>query len=150
MAENKKPWSKLQRDLYNIMADDINFQIHCSARRMQSQRGSTAIPRYWITIGKEVVWDYPKYFKIDKTKVNENYPYETEIGTISDVIREYIDSQKEGLIQKVFKNDLWGLTEILKVCDRRTGKRQLVSLSKNKTLRLMPLGIVMFRLEKKS
>jgi len=123
-------WSKLQSELYKIISDDIDFQIHCVAYRMDSQGGSTDIPRYWITIVKEIIWDYPKDFLQDKDRVSEDWPYLTDISSISDLIREYIDSPKEGLLQKKFKNDKWGLTEILKVADRRIGKRQLTELQK--------------------
>ena len=57
-----KPWSKLKRDIYKIIDEKINFQIHCVAYRMDSQYGSTNLPRYWITLGKETLWDYPKDF----------------------------------------------------------------------------------------
>ena len=50
-----KPWNKLQRDLYKMIDEKINFQIHCAAYRMNSEYGSTNLPRYWITLGKEIV-----------------------------------------------------------------------------------------------
>ena len=58
----KKPWSKLQRELYDLVSDSIDFQIHCVAYRMDSAYGSTNLPRYWITLNKEIIWDYPKQF----------------------------------------------------------------------------------------
>ncbi len=50
-------WSKLQREFYTIRADGLDLQIHCRVYRMQSQRGSADLPRYWITLGKEIIWD---------------------------------------------------------------------------------------------
>lgn len=90
---------------------------------MKSQRGSTDLPRYWITIGKEIVFDYPKQFI--NAQENKNYPYETQISNISDCIREYIDCPISMLPEKEFKNDLWGLTDILKAVDKRLGKERL-------------------------
>ena len=116
-------WSKLQKSLYLIVADNVDFQIHCSVYRMKSQRGSTDIPRYWITIGKDIIFDYPKQFLNDKG--NENYPYVTQISDISDLIRQYIDCQVNLLPEKHFENDLWGLTDILKAVDKRLGKGKL-------------------------
>ena len=87
-------WSKLQKSLYLIVSDKADFQIHCSVYRMKSQRGSTDLPRYWITIGKEIIFDYPKQFI--NSEENKNYPYETQISDISDCIRE-LRLQKEAL-----------------------------------------------------
>ena len=116
-------WSKLQKSLYLIVADNVDFQIHCSVYRMKSQRGSTDLPRYWITIGKDIIFDYPKQFLSDKG--NENYPYVTQISDISDLIRQYIDCPVNLLPEKHFENDLWGLTDILKAVDKRLGKGKL-------------------------
>ena len=116
-------WSKLQKSLYLIVADNVDFQIHCSVYRMNSQRGSTDLPRYWITIGKDIIFDYPKQFLSDKG--NENYPYVTQISDISDLIRQYIDCPVNLLPEKHFENDLWGLTDILKAVDKRLGKGKL-------------------------
>ena len=118
-------WSKLQKSLYLIVSDKVDFQIHCSVYRMNSQRGNTDLPRYWITIEKEIVFDYPKQFINDKA--NKNYPYETQISDISDCIREYIDCPVNLLLEKNFENDLWGLTDILKAVDKRLGKEKLSS-----------------------
>ena len=116
-------WSKLQKSLYSIVSDKVDFQIHCSVYRMQSQWGCTDLPRYWITVGKDIVFDYPKQFtNNDEIK---KYPYETQISAISDCIREYIDCPVNLLPEKKFENDLWGLTDILKAVDKRLGKERL-------------------------
>lgn len=116
-------WSKLQRALYLIVADEAALQIHCARYRMKSQRGSTDLPRYWITVGGEIVFDYPRQFI--HAEENENYPYETQISDISALIREYIDTPLSDLPEKRFDRDAWGLTDILKAADRRLGKERL-------------------------
>lgn len=125
-----KPWSKLQSKLYNLMSDNVHFQIHCSVYRMQSQYGSTDLPRYWITIGKEIIWDYPKQFikdgKLRTTDGTElHYPYENEISDISNLIREYIDTPKSDLLTKTFTHDKWFVTPLFLANDRRLGKAAL-------------------------
>lgn len=55
-------WSKLQKELYLMIDPSIDFQLHCSVYPMRSQRGSTDLPRYWITLNKEIIFDYPKQF----------------------------------------------------------------------------------------
>jgi hypothetical protein len=56
------PWSSLQRQIHALLEPTIDLRIHCSAYRMQSQRGSANLPRYWITLGKKIIWDYPRQF----------------------------------------------------------------------------------------
>lgn len=133
-----KHWSKLQREIYKLIDSGIGFQIHCSVYRMDSRWGGTDLPRYWITLGKEIIFDYPKDF-LDKKllerglitscthneTVVELYPYVTEISLISDIIRAYIDTPLEGLLSHDFEADDFGITDILKASDRRIGKRRL-------------------------
>lgn len=66
-----RPWSKLQKEVYLLVDPKLDFQIHCVAYRMGSQYGSTDLPRYWITLGKETIFDYPKHF-IHSEGPNEN------------------------------------------------------------------------------
>lgn len=130
-----KHWSKLQREIYKLIDSRIGIQIHCSVYRMDSRWGGTDLPRYWITLGKEIIFDYPKDF-LDKKlpergliiscshneTVEELYPYVTEISLISDIIREYIDTPLADLLSHDFEADDLGITDILKASDRRIGK----------------------------
>ena len=133
-----KRWSKLQRELYLIIAPEINFQIHCCAYRMQSRYSSTDLPRYWITLGKEIIFDYPKQFVTEHGAINDLsnkepnvfYPYVNDISDISDLIREYIDTDKNEVFEKHFENDCWGLINILKAADKRNGARRLQRLKR--------------------
>lgn len=126
-------WSKLQKQIYDLIDPQIKFQIHCRVYRMNSQRGSTDLPRYWISLGKETVWDYPKDFvekpSPDRTPI-EYYPYDSDVSGISNLIREYIDTPREELLNKEFSTDHWGLINILRAADRRFGKKQLSALKK--------------------
>ena len=145
-----KPWSKLQKQLYLLIDPSIDFQIHCNAYRMKSQCGTTSLPRYWIVLNKEIIFDYPKDFlsnlipregsrelrttgtstwllNSDLT-VKDLYPYYTEVQNISCVIREYIDTPVNELFDKIFENDKWGLTDILKAADKRLGKNKLIQI----------------------
>ena len=126
-------WSKLQKRLYDLISLEIDLQVHCGVYRMQSQRGSAGLLRYWITLDKEIIWDYPKMIieipQLGKAPLKW-YPYVTDISSISDLFREYIDTPAEELLEKEFVNDYWGLTNILKVSDRRIGRRRLQLLKK--------------------
>ena len=124
-------WSKLQKQLYQLFDPQIRIQVQCRVVRMNSQYGSTDSPRYWITLGKEVIWDYPGQFALsgggtaraDGTKI-VGYPHVTDVPLISALIREYIDTPVSLLLSKQFANDHWGLVNILRAADRRIGARQ--------------------------
>ena len=129
----------MQRELYKIVDESIDFQIHLSMYRMDSQYGSTELPRYWISLGKEIIFDYPKQFVcfdnghcfIKNLKGKKmRYPYQTDISDISDLIREYIDMPRSELLSKHFENDCWGLINIFRAADRRLGKRRLEALKR--------------------
>ena len=157
-------WSKLQKEIYDLTDEKINFQIHCVAHRM-TWTSSTTPTRYWITLDKEILWDYPKDFVEKYTrevkykadvethvcnefrlrdvngKEHYGYPYGCEISEISDTIREYIDTPKDELFEKVFESDDWGITDILKAADRRIGKERLKIL-KEKTVNVAAKKII--------
>ena len=146
---NHKPagarsWSKLGRDIRALFDPNLPLQIHCVAYALNSKeaRGSTRLPRYWITLGKEIIFDFPKQFletvieePSDRMKkrlgeeagmLKHLYPFYQDRGVsdISDFLREYIERPKEALTEP-FENDYWGLSEILRAADRRVGKRKL-------------------------
>ena len=121
-----KRWSNLQKQLYLILDNKINLQIHCSVYRMNSQRGSTNLPRYWITLNREIIFDYPK---ISVSK--EDYPYTTEISDISELLRGYLDSPKEQILAKNFGNDKYGITNLLKAADTRISINKLEQYFQN-------------------
>lgn len=128
-----KRWSKLQKELYLIVDPTIGFQIHCAAYPMRSRYGNTDLPRYWITLDKEIIFDYPKQFVLpdgtvknyDPDGIHQNYPYCTDVSDISSLIREYIDTPISEIMTRHFENDYWGLANILRAADRRIGQRRL-------------------------
>jgi hypothetical protein len=81
MKINARPWSKLQKRLYKFISDDIDFQIHCVVYPMKSNYGKTGLPRYFITLDKNIIWDYPADFiKADSLENNEAiYPYSGDV-----------------------------------------------------------------------
>ena len=135
-----KRWSKLQKRFYELVDEGIDFQIHCAVYRMQSRRGGTDLPRYFITLAGEIIFDYPKDFVLKSGGVKslaqgalaKIYPYGNDISDIGELIREYIDTPKDELFKKHFDADEWGLANILKAADKRIGKRRLQILAKNK------------------
>ncbi|MFC7518664.1 hypothetical protein ACFQUU_27005 [Herbaspirillum sp. GCM10030257] len=118
-----KPWSKLQREVSKLFAEGLRLQIQCRAYRMVSASGSTDLARYWCTLGKYVIWDYPR-------KSGENatcYPYDTDVSSISSLLREYINTPTDQLLSFAFA-DRWQIVDILLAADRRIGKHRLPEL----------------------
>ncbi|RXJ72016.1 hypothetical protein CS022_18225 [Veronia nyctiphanis] len=123
-----KPWSKLQKEYYLLVADGLKIQLQCRAYRMASNYGDTNIPRYWLTLGKEVLWDYPGDFmgrENPERAPTGAFPYIMDVSDISSLLREYIDTPKDAVFNRVFEHDHWGLTDILKASDKRIGRRRL-------------------------
>jgi len=137
-------WSKLQKALYNIVDPDMKFQMQCSVFWSRSywcsmkKRGREMIPRYWITISKQVVWDFPGMFmnhpavanvhyadKADGSPftVHDTYFWSDNYTWIADTLREYINTPKALLLTK-FENDKYGLVDVLRSVDRRIGKNK--------------------------
>ncbi len=149
-----RKWSKLQREIYKLLSDRINIQLHCAAYPMDSRYGSTNLSRYWITLNKEIIWDYPKQFVTSDGGVRNltgfvvGYPHKTDVYEISNLIREYIDTPKDEVFKKIFDNDYWGLINILKAADRRIGNRRL-ELLKKKTHNIAAQKVISARLMKK-
>ena len=141
-----KRWSKLQKRLYNLMDTNIDFQIHCALYEMNSNDGwhGNKLPRYFIKIGKDIVFDYPKDFDTKKSYKSNVYPWITDISEISNVIEEYIQCPESEILNN-FENDKWGITDILRVCDRRIGKRRLHELKSTITDEVL-LGIIQRRI----
>ena len=149
-----KRWSKLQKQLYELLDESIDFKLHCAVYRMQSRRGSTDLPRYFITLAGEIIFDYPKDFALKSGGVKslaggaltKIYPYGNDISDIGELIREYIDTPKDELFAKHFDEGGWGLANILKAADKRIGKRRLQILAKNKKNQAMQ-KVIAARLE---
>jgi hypothetical protein len=130
-----KRWSKLQKQIYNLIVPGLDFQIHCSVYRTASPKRQTAHARYWITLQKEIIWDYPKQFvgkHAADQQSSEANPNADDISDISALFRDYIDTPKDQLFSKIFPHDRWGLVDILKAADRRIGLRRLETLKENK------------------
>lgn len=135
--QNKK-WSKLQTELYQLRAPELSkrLQIHCEVYRMKSQRGCTDLPRYWISLDDYIIWDYPRDFVESDALIHYDdpekrtfiYPYDT--FRISNLMREYINTD---ILRAEAIADDFGLIQVLKAADRRTGKRTLLRMKESAT-----------------
>ena len=136
----KRPFSKLKKNIESLFDEKLKMQFCCIAYPMRSQYGSTSIPRFYVKLGKEIIWDLPKDFKYKEIDI---YQW-SEGNDICNLVRDYIDTPLDKLLNKKFKEDtfkiilqyLWertqedvvleiNLSHLLKAADRRLGKEKL-------------------------
>ena len=119
-----KRWSTLQSALYKVIETEIGFQIHCCAYNIGE---SVPVPRFWVSIEKQIIWDFPKDFMEERKRNNEHWYFYEEATKLSCLIREYMDCPANELLTHEF-NDRFRLIPILHICDRRIGRRRLKTM----------------------
>ena len=115
-------WSKLQSKIEALFDPEISLRIRCSIYRMQSAYGGTDLPRYYVTLGKDVLWDYPHDFPLPQGSEKGDYPHTTAIGDISALLHQYMDTPVATHRLGAF-DSRWGIVDILRAADRRIGRR---------------------------
>ena len=109
-------WSKLKKEVDELMDPKLKFQIYSNAYNI----GYTLpVPRFWITINKEIIWDWPRDF-IEQ----EGWYFYEEAKKLSQLLRYYIDTPAAELLIREY-DDRFNLVPVLLACDRRIGKRRL-------------------------
>lgn len=94
--------------------------------------GPFTSPRHWITLGQEVIWDFPSYFlawnhpKVPKPlRWLEDGHWGTDGSQPCQLIREYLHTPVNQLLIRIVSLDYWNLSNILRAADRRIGQRRL-------------------------
>ena len=77
---------------------------------MRSQQGTTDLPRCYITIGGEIVWDFPKDFPQACT---DSYSPCIASDGVSRALQRWLDTSGSHLMDEDFVEDELGLHEIL-------------------------------------
>lgn len=120
-----KRWSKLRKRVKAIVDPKLSLDIHCVLYRHYGFVGLEVIPRYFVTLNKEIIFDWPKDFP---WKEFENKPaplretrYDTAASGISNTIAAYLNAD---IPTRQVMTDPWGIVEILRAADKRTGRRQ--------------------------
>ena len=136
-----RPFSKLKKQIENLFVPELKMKVNCFSYPIRSQYGSSSIPRFYVQLGKETIWDFPKDFPIKHI----NYHHWKDSTGVSVLIREYMDTPLLELPGKIFPFEhvkeihqyLWynhqdnydfklGLTDLFKAADRRIGKEKLL------------------------
>ena len=143
MLKNEKPFSKLKKKIENLFDDKLGMEFCCISYPIRGQWGhSNSVPRFYVKLGKEIIWDFPKDFPMKKI----DFGYWSRTNGITALVREYIDTPVNELLTKKFtgdkqtfseymgKNDRvydvdYKLTELFLAADRRLGMDNLLELA---------------------
>ena len=110
-------WSKLKKEVDDLMDPKLKFQIYCNAYNIGE---CTRLPRFWVTLEKQIIWDWPTNFMSD-----DGYWYFYDVARrTTKLLRSYIDTPVAELLSREY-DDRFKLVPVLLVCDRRIGKRRL-------------------------
>lgn len=122
-----RPWTKLKREVEKLFDPTLGVELRCA---VYTHPGKSAVkmPRHYITLDGEIIWDFPAPFVGSQHLQYYFDPYWTGADNnswISDLLRAYVDRPRDQLLEP-FEDDHWGLTDILRAADRRVGKRNLI------------------------
>jgi len=127
-----RPWSKLQKPLYDLFVPNLDLQMHCTVYSYTDKFDTFESPRHWITFGKEILWDFPSMFlqwnhpEVPKPiACMEQEYWGGRSSAIAQLLRQYLDTPRDALLSRHFPHDYWGLTHILGAADRRIGQQRL-------------------------
>jgi len=84
-----KRFSKLKKQIESLFEPSLKLEFCCNAYPMKTKTGyaHNSIPRFYVKLNKDIIWDYPKDFK------SEPYHEYAENNGISSLVREYIVSK---------------------------------------------------------
>lgn len=135
-----RPFSKLKKAIGSLFDEKLNMEFCCIAYPIRGQWANNSVPRFYLKMGKEIIWDFPKDFEL----TNSPFYYWADNNNIVELVRDYIDTPLDLLLSKEFKletnefySDIPGtkkqekitinykLTELFKAADRRLGKEKI-------------------------
>ena len=111
-------WSQIQRKLYDLIDPNLKLQVHCAVYPGGGRTCLNGIPRFWVKLGGEVIFDCLHDYIFmwqDKNFDIGNLPLE------DDIVIRYFQAPVDCLMTL---HDRFGLTDILLAADRRIGKRR--------------------------
>jgi hypothetical protein len=126
--EMARRWSKLQKQLYDLIDDRVPLQVHCIGMdNLKDKASIKSLGVFRVHLGRRIIWDFPKGVLKSAPENNGQIGFSYSVSDINELVREYIDTPKDELLEKLFPGDRYGLTDILKAADRRLGRERLNS-----------------------
>lgn len=128
-----KPWSKLKTQIEGLWPADLGLGIRCTTYPYNAHGSTVRVSRYWMTLGKVIVWDFPGPFLYDDRKRGGpveyvHRGYSNGGSVISELLREYLDRERDRLFEP-FEADCWECVDMLRAADRRIGRERLEAWS---------------------
>lgn len=117
-------WSQIQRKLYDLIDPNLKLQVHCAVYPGGGRTCLNGIPRFWVKLGDEVIFDCLHDYIFmwqDKNFDIGNLPLEDDIAWCCGIVIRYFQAPVDCLMTL---HDRFGLTDILLAADRRIGKRR--------------------------
>jgi hypothetical protein len=140
-----RPFSKLKKIIDGLFEPSLKMGFCCISYPIRGQWANNCIPRFYIKLGRETIWDFPKDF-VEIKKIGF---YMWEVYNISELVREYIDTPVDALLNKKFINEEiristyahkenipdkllinYNLTCLFIAADRRLGRDKLLAWAK--------------------
>lgn len=135
-----KKFSKLKKQIDGLFEPSLKMEMCCYAYPIGGKHtwANRDIQRFCVKLDRKVIWDYPKDFEALKL---DNGIYTDINSGISALIREYIDTPLDGLLDKEFKSEHkeyfsyisrrksvidYQLTDLFKAADHRLGREKLM------------------------
>jgi len=130
-----RPFSKLKKQIESLFDSNLRMTFNCISFAIGHHN---AIPRFYVRLGKETIWDFPKDFE---AKDLDFHWWSNDIS-INALVREYIDMPVDKLLSAVFENETakitnyddysvvefnLNLTPLFIAADRRLGKEKLLA-----------------------
>jgi len=127
MSKVGKPWSKLKARVEDLFVPSLDIRIHCTKYRYYTNHDHYDVPRHYIMMAGEVIWDFPGPYL--RSKGNPYAPpidYQWGFANgVASVLRQYLDCPKDKLLETQFEEDHWFLGDMLRAADRRLGFKRL-------------------------
>lgn len=147
---NYPPFSKLKKVINGLFEEKLKMDFCCIAYPMRAAWANNHTPRFYVRLGKEIIWDYPKNIASEHFPM-ESWAYRDNNG-ICELVRDYIDTPVSELLTKKFDRDTWTypyagsinarhqedfdfnykLTEVFIAADRRLGRDALLKWAEKK------------------
>jgi hypothetical protein len=125
-----KRWSKLRKQVEAVFVEKLPLHIQCTEiRTTWNNEGSLVdvLGVFTVRLGKEEIWNFPKQF-IDywTTYPDGGNQYSYGVNDINVILRDYLDTPRNLLLESEFERDYFGITNIMKAADRRIGLNRVL------------------------
>lgn len=119
------PWSKLERRLRDLPDPILDLRFRFTAYRfavIETPHPSELACKFWITQGRRTIWAVPRDRNSSGLDGGIDAYGRRSPGWLIEIASEYLQLPREQLMDWHRDWEGWGLTDILKACDRRIGR----------------------------